>query len=503
MPPEDRPQPSEAEFDALTGWIQAELQKGQCGGPVDPGRVTIRRLNRAEYNNTIRDLLGIDFRPADDFPSDDVGYGFDNIGDVLSMPPLLLEKYMAAAEKIAAQAIVDRTRPGTATVQAWEAEDLGSDAGAVASRTSAGSWPARARSRPRPPCPTTATYILRVRAFGQQAGPEPARMAIRVDGKTIRDVDVPAVEGAPGTYEVRFEREGGPPATRRRVPQRLSTRPTPRPAKPGPEPRRRRDRGRKGRSSPTSGHLPESHRRIFFRRAHPGDGRDDVRPGDPRAVRQPCLPPPVDRRGGGPAGRVRRPGREERRHVRDGHPARGRRRSWSRRTSSSASSSTAADGAEGEPHPIGDYELATRLSYFLWSSMPDDELFALAGEGDAARARASSRPRSGGCSRTRRRSALVENFAGQWLQLRNLKTVSPDPKRFPQLRRAAAGGDARRRPSCSSRRSCEEDRSVLDFLDADYTFLNERLARHYGIDGRQGRRVPPGDARRTTGAAAC
>ena len=82
MPPDDRPQPSREEVSQLTEWIKSALKADDCGRTFDPGRVTIRRLNRAEYNNTIRDLIGIDFHPADDFPSDDVGYGFDNIGDV-------------------------------------------------------------------------------------------------------------------------------------------------------------------------------------------------------------------------------------------------------------------------------------------------------------------------------------------------------------------------------------------------------------------------------------
>ena len=93
MPPEDRPQPKPGDIQAVVGWIDAELAKADRGRGVDPGRVTIRRLNRNEYNNTIRDLVGLDFHPADDFPSDDVGYGFDNIGDVLSIPPILMEKY--------------------------------------------------------------------------------------------------------------------------------------------------------------------------------------------------------------------------------------------------------------------------------------------------------------------------------------------------------------------------------------------------------------------------
>ena len=99
MPPPGRPRLTDAEIEPVTAWLEAALVQAS-GGKKDPGRVTIRRLNRVEYNNTIRDLVGVHFQPADDFPSDDVGYGFDNIGDVLSMPPILMEKYLAAAEKI-------------------------------------------------------------------------------------------------------------------------------------------------------------------------------------------------------------------------------------------------------------------------------------------------------------------------------------------------------------------------------------------------------------------
>ncbi len=105
MPPEDKPQPTDAERILLVEWLDKTLFHYDCEKADDPGRVTIRRLNRAEYNNTIRDLLGLDTDPAKDFPSDDVGEGFDNIGDVLSLPPLLLEKYMDAAERIAGAAI--------------------------------------------------------------------------------------------------------------------------------------------------------------------------------------------------------------------------------------------------------------------------------------------------------------------------------------------------------------------------------------------------------------
>src|SRR5215208_1275731 len=105
MPPEQMPRPDKAQAEEVMRWIETEIQLGaQLAGPV-PGRVTARRLNRTEYNNTVRDLLGVDLRPADDFPQDDSGYGFDNIGDVLSLSPVLMEKYFAAAEKLARTAV--------------------------------------------------------------------------------------------------------------------------------------------------------------------------------------------------------------------------------------------------------------------------------------------------------------------------------------------------------------------------------------------------------------
>src|SRR5829696_2850790 len=105
MPPADEPQPAEHQRQAVAAWLAAELARIDRVTPRDPGRVTARRLNRAEYNNTIRDLLGVDIRPADDFPQDDSGYGFDNIGAVLSLSPVLMEKYFAAAEKVARAAV--------------------------------------------------------------------------------------------------------------------------------------------------------------------------------------------------------------------------------------------------------------------------------------------------------------------------------------------------------------------------------------------------------------
>ena len=105
MPPADEPQPPEHLRQAAAAWLESELARIDRVTPRNPGRVTARRLNRAEYNNTVRDLLGVDIRPADDFPQDDSGYGFDNIADVLSLSPALMEKYMTSAERVARAAV--------------------------------------------------------------------------------------------------------------------------------------------------------------------------------------------------------------------------------------------------------------------------------------------------------------------------------------------------------------------------------------------------------------
>src|SRR4029077_4271175 len=109
--PAGKPKPEAAEMDRILKWIEATTTRVDCTKQYDPGRGTICRLKKTEYRNTIRDLVGVDFKPAEDFPADDVGYGFDNIGDVLSVSPLLLEKYLAAAETILDQAIVIADAP--------------------------------------------------------------------------------------------------------------------------------------------------------------------------------------------------------------------------------------------------------------------------------------------------------------------------------------------------------------------------------------------------------
>src|SRR5436190_8326501 len=206
MPPEKKPQPTPEEREIITAWIQAEIFKCDCDHP-DPGRVTIRRLNRAEYNNTIRDLVGVDFQPADDFPADDSGYGFDNIGDVLSLPPVLFEKYLAAAQKILNKAIITDMKPKP--LRHFEADALDGTApgeslgGGIKRLGREGNIFVAVNFS------HVGEYILRAKAYGEQAGPEPARMSFSLDDKELKRFEVKAEEPAPEIYETRLQVTAG------------------------------------------------------------------------------------------------------------------------------------------------------------------------------------------------------------------------------------------------------------------------------------------------------
>jgi hypothetical protein len=485
MPPEEKPRLPVHDLEKLTGWLEAALDRPDPGAPRDPGRVVMRRLNRIEYRNTIRDLVGVDFNPnAADFPSDDVGYGFDNIGDVLSLPPVLMEKYLVAAEKILAQAIVteDRTKPA---VRRFEARTMQVSGGAapevdllVMFANGEGVLPVEVAQ--------DGKYLLRVRAAGDQAGAEPARLALKVDDRPVRVIDVAVPRKEARVYEEKVDLRSGP--------RKIATafvndfyNPEARP----------KDRDRNlvldyvelvGPVNLKPPEPPESHRRIFF--AKPGASvtkrqaaAEIVGRFARLAFRRPVEPAEVERllslydlserQGDSFEVAVRLP------------------------LQAILVSPHFLFRVERSSGRLGDHELASRLSYFLWSTMPDAELFAAAEKGqlrDPAACEAQVRR----MLKDPRARSLAENFAIQWLQLRRLETQAPDPKRFPawdEALRAAMHEEA----LLLFDEVVREDKSVLELLGATYTYLNERLASHYGISGVKGpemRRVELSDPRR-------
>jgi hypothetical protein len=477
MPPREKPQPTPAEIERILAWIDNNLSLLD-DGKRDPGRVTIRRLNRAEYNNTIRDLLALDFRPADDFPADDVGYGFDNIGDVLTLPPLLMERYLAASERIAARAIVTPEQMKGVKEKHFASK----------METSPQKFPvnkgfcnlhSNGEIHATVAFPRAAEYVFRIRAFGDQAGKEPAKMELRVDNRPIKQFDVPVESDAPAVYEFKGKIEAGS--------KRVAAAFTNDFLDPKAKDRKRRDRNLhvsyievEGPVGGAPAVLPESHKRVM------------VKTPTGKADEEACARAIVDNFASKAYRRLATKAEVDR-LVKLVGVAQKQGDSFERGIQLAVQAILTSPHflfrVEIDPQPgktdvhfISDYELASRLSYFLWSSMPDDELFAEAKKGTlrtnvAKQARRMLKdPKSRG---------LVENFAGQWLGLRALRAATPDTGRFPafdeNLRNAMI-----RETEMFFETIMRDDRSVLEFIDTDYTFVNERLAKHYGVAGVKG-----------------
>ncbi len=486
MPPDNaKKQPTAEEREAL---ITALKNLKRYDGPADPGRVTIRRLNRTEYDYTIRDLLGIELRTArSSFPSDDVGEGFDNIGDVLSLPPLLLEKYLDAATTILDKAIL---------AQPLYVSFNGAQLPAIHDGKA---MPAESGSGPRDftgpgeliltvAAPSEGRYTLKVRAGQIPAGNDPAILLIKVDNQPIKELKITAKKGNPPSQSVTVPLEKGS----HRITLHFAnpfTEPAPdKDAKPKPN-------EKKGDGKPAVRTLSiaslelsgaggaaktERNKRIFV--AEPSaelKARDAaqriVETFATQAFRRPVGKEQVERL----------------LTIFDLATAEGETFDeaikYALKTvlvSPAFLYRIEADRKGTLPnnaYPLDDYELASRLSYFLWSSMPDSELFELAKQGKL-RDPATIEKQARRMLKDPKAHALGETFGEQWLTLRTLESIVPDPKKFPDYNRqlrTAMYDEA----MMFFEFIMQEDRSILEFVDADYTFVNERLAKHYGIDG--------------------
>ena len=520
MPPAGMPRPEQAFYDDFAAYLETALDRAAAAKP-NPGRPAVHRLNRAEYTNAVRDLLATNIDGASLLPADDASRGFDNIADILSVSPLLVERYMSAARKISRLAVGDpNVRPFTAEYNVSRrlvqddrmSEDLpfGSFGGTAI----------------RHHFPLDGEYLIKVRLqrnndnYIRGLG-EPHQLDVRLDGARLQLFTIggehkgrsgpvyafinkdylgdPAQEkyefSADAGLEVRFQAKAGT----RLVGVAFLNQP----------------------SEPEGKLMP----RQFY------DDLLSFKGGDP-AVDNVSISGPFNPKGLGdtpsrrkifvcnPAGTV----------IADEEPCAKRvlstlaRRAYRRpvteadvltllqfykvgrsqggfeagigtaiqgilvspeflfrmeRDPERDTGSNAGNVAPGTAYPVSDLDIASRLSFFLWSSIPDDQLLDLAERGKLSdpavleqqviRMLADSRSK-----------ALVGNFTEQWLGLRKLGTVSPDPKVFPDfddnLREAL-----QQETKLFAESIAREDRSVLDFLRADYTFLNERLARHYGI----------------------
>lgn len=488
MPPAGSPRPDRAVLDGFAGRLEGALDREAVAHP-NPGAIALHRLNRAEYSNVVRDLLGVEIDVATMLPADDSSEGFDNIADALRISPALLDGYVTAAANLSRLAVGD---PGigavTATYRAPNGLSQSSHIDGLPLGTVGG-------MQARHTFPLDAEYTIRVGARGGGGGiGAPAsdsidHVELTLDGERVKVFDL----GGRGGTEIKIPVKAGPHNVAAAVLPGASAGinelwkglgGTPavsnivivgpvNPTGPGDSPSRQRiftcrpsqateeaACARKilsnlalhaYRHSPTDAEMTTLMQ--FYSNARAGGTFDSgIQRGLARILADPQFIYRFER---------------EPEAVKP-----------------------------GASYRINDLELASRLSFFLWSSAPDDELLQVAANGRLHEP-AVLREQTVRLLRDPKSKALVTNFAGQWLMLRDLKAASPDTRGFDEnLRRGMA-----RETEMFFESIIREDRSIRDLLDADYTFVDERLARHYGMTGVRGDRfrrvtLPKNDPRR-------
>jgi mono/diheme cytochrome c family protein len=472
MPPSGAPRPDRTQLDAFAAKLETELDRAAALRP-NPGNPGLHRLNRIEYANAIRDLLGLDIDAATLLPADDSSEGFDNIADALAISPALVERYAAAAVKISRLAVGDPLiTPSTATYRVpadlsqgdhLEGLPLGTRGGILVHHN----------------FPLDAEYNFKIRAKAANIGLGQTTLAgeeleVTLNGERIKlvpavtslDLKIP-VKAGPTTVGVAFVSKPPPGAdeiwqtfpNNSGVTSIAITGPF-NPTGPGDTASRRHIFVCKPSSESEEAPCAKKILTALARRAYrqPPEGADldtllsfyqsgrkngDFESGIEQAVSRVLVDP-------------RFVFRFER---------------------------NPASVADGSAYRVTDLELASRLSFFLWSSIPDDELLDVAIQGklhDPAVLEHQTRRMLADA----RSETLVTNFGGQWLYLRELKNARPEAREFNDNLRQSF----RRETELFLDSILREDRSVTDLLNADYTFVDETLARHYGIPNIHGSR---------------
>ncbi len=469
MPPKGAPRPTAVEVKALTDYLTAEFEKADRNLKPDPGRVTARRLNRVEYTNTIRDLLAVDFRADRDFPADDSGHGFDNIADVLTVSPILMEKYLRAAERISARAIGADPLPAKPMdfeyhTKAKTVRRLDRSTIEAAHRVD---WDGE--------------YVIRIGLPGERpAGSAPVKLGFWMDGKLLHTKEVRTEPSGLVYFSPYSEEE-----FRLVLPEgdhvfRAGFIDDPY-VKTLTDKEAFSDKRNKFLNmikfvGPYPAKVEKASRRLILV-CDPETG------GDPcvkrilskaayRAYRRPVTKSEID----GLMNFVRlaqAEGQSAEQGIQLALQAILVSPHFLFRIERDP------PGDRSQIHPVSEFELASRLSYFLWSSMPDDRLLSLA---ESGKLRASMDAEIKRMLADAKASAFAANFAGQWLETRNLDSVKPDPGKFPEWN-AELRDAMKMETNLFFEHMLRENRPIAEFLDARYTFLNERLAKHYGIDG--------------------
>ncbi len=460
MPPvKIRRRPSDVDYQSLLAWVDASKPSS---GPRD---VTLRRLNETEYRNTIRDLFGMEFDSDAFFPDDDIGYGFDTIGDVLTMSPLLTERYLDAAERIAAEVVRDPGDPRLSIIR------VESDQLRATGRGRAGGSGVRMNSRGAAAADfelvSSGPYRIRYEAWGQQAGDEPVRLEVRHRGKRIVVHDVPEVASEPGIREVEIDLAGGNLTIEVAFINDYY-----KPEDPDPT---QRDRNAVVTWIELEGPLNQPIVDTF-------QSSLPLVPQEPEVWVDVVLEDWLPRLWRGPvavddrkalvrlAVDVNEDGTSREQLLRTALTA----ALVSPRFLYRLETSPGSEPSELKPH-----ELATRMSYFVWSSSPPDWLMASARRGDLSTASG----RSAAVDRLLedpRSVSIAENFATQWLQIRDLPDRTPDQARFPGVNREMLES-MQQETILFFDDILRNGRPLDELFVSDFTFMDERLADHYGL----------------------
>jgi len=500
MPPAGMPRPDAPTTAAFTSWLTSELDRAAAGHP-NPGRPVIHRLNRAEYSNAVRDLLALDIKPGAMLPADDTGYGFDNIGDVLSLSPMLIERYLSAARKVSRLAVGDtNTKPEIAEFRPPKSLQKGGlkrseRSGDDLPFDSAGGLSVSYRF------PVDAEYAIKIN-LAPTAGFDGPQV-----GKTF-DLRLPVKAGT-RTVAVTFPRQDAVPEV---VPQRVAA------------PDRSHavafvDLRLDGARLKTFDLEGESAAPVLSVLTISGP-YDIAGPGDTPSRRKIFVCKPATTEEEEPCARkilstlayraFRRPVTDADLQPLMRFYERGRSGgTFENGVEAALRALLVSPGflfrIENDPpglppataYRVNDFELASRLSFFLWSSIPDDELLDLADRGRLQDPAVLSQQVNRMLADPRSR-ALVDNFAGQWLYLRNLAQVRPDPDEFPEFD-TSLRLSFQRETELFFADVLRSNRPITDLLDARFTFINQRLAEYYGIPeiyGAQFRRVSLSDPNR-------
>ena len=488
MPPADKPRPSAAELQALETWIKRDAFRLDPANP-DPGRVTLRRLNRVEYRNTIRDLMGIDFRTDEEFPADDSGYGFDNIGDVLSVSPLLLEKYLQAAETIISTAVP--LVPRVIRTRSVSGSDFRGEGGA-SGNTLTLYKPALVRESITLSQPGDYHLVVNLAVQGDfYSDPGRARVIFKRDDRTLVDQEFSWENFRSFSFPFDETLTAGEHKFTCEIQPLV------------PEADKKTSVDLKIRGVQIDGPLDPSawvktpNYERFFDREIPADftgrqtyARELISRFAARAYRRPVEDRLVNRLMAIVEDTWGQPGKSFEAGVARGMVAVLASPRFLFRVEGNLPVAPGATTA-----PVDEFTLASRLAYFLWSTMPDDELISLASRHELRSHLAAQVKRM---LDDRRSDQLIRNFVGQWLQTRDVASFPIQHKvlfRRENLPAKKDGEvDALRRAMQGETEAyfshvVRADRPILELIDSDYAFVNRALAEHYGIPDVEGREI--------------